>query len=138
MSVSPKRHLHSPYEPHERRIQPESEDFLSQVAHLVPPGVRVLDLESSTGALGRFLREQKGCLVDGLEVDREVTSAARPFYRQVVEADLETCELRNLFPAHAYDVIVCADVLQHLRDPDRVLKQLPELLTPEAKLLLSI
>ena len=37
-----------------------------------------------------------------------------------------------------YDYIVCADVLEHLRDPERLVAQLPALLTPAGRLLLSI
>ena len=63
---------------------------------------------------------------------------ARPNYRKLVNLDLEKVSLAEHFPSAAYDAIVCADVLEHLREPGRVLDQLPALLAPSGRLLISI
>src|SRR5215813_9609351 len=98
--------------PYARTIDGDGGDSLSEIARRIPPGATVLDLGAATGALGRFLGEAKGCTVD------------------VLELDLGTADLGQHFPARAYDAIVCADVLEHLRDPGRLLDQLPGLLAP--------
>ena len=63
---------------------------------------------------------------------------AAPHYRKVVVADLENEPLDAHFAGARYDYIVCADVLEHLRQPEKLVAQLPALLAPSGRILLSI
>jgi glycosyltransferase involved in cell wall biosynthesis/2-polyprenyl-3-methyl-5-hydroxy-6-metoxy-1,4-benzoquinol methylase len=123
---------------YDRTVQPDAHDSLAKIAQLVEPGSTVLDLGASSGALGRYLRDDKRCIVDGVEIDPRAAASARPHYRKVLELNLETAPLRDHFPARGYDAIVCADVLEHLREPAAVLDQLPLLLADGGRLLISI
>lgn len=120
---------------YDRFVDPDAKDSLSRIAGLIPPGSAVLDLGASTGALGRALSQ---CTVDGVELDAAAAAKARPHYRKLLELDLETAHLGEHFAAGAYDVIVCADVLEHLRDPGRVLDDARSLLAPSGRLLISV
>jgi 2-polyprenyl-3-methyl-5-hydroxy-6-metoxy-1,4-benzoquinol methylase len=110
---------------------------LAILSRWIPPRSEVLDLGAATGALGRHLAS-RGCEVDGVEFDAVAVSAARSSYRTLVEADLETADLGGLFKGRLYDAVVCADVLEHLRDPGRILEQLRPLLKPDGGLLVSV
>ena len=123
---------------YDRSADLEGDDALSEIARAIRAGSRVLDLGASTGKLGLYLRERKECVVDGVELDPDAVAAARPRYRTVLPLDLEKVDLRTHLPAASYDAIVCADVLEHLRDPGRVLDQLPALLAPDGRVLISI
>ncbi len=123
---------------YDRTVEEHQGDSLAEIAGHIAPGAIVLDLGAATGALGRYLREHKGCTVDGVEQAADAARVARPAYRSLVEADLETAVLAAYFPARAYDAIVCADVLEHLRDPARLLDQIPALLAERGRLLVSI
>src|SRR6266850_1006961 len=123
---------------YDRPPELEGEDSLSEIARLIAPGATVLDLGAATGKLGAYLRERKGCTCDGVELEPKAAAIARLHYRTLLELDLEQARLAELFPGGAYDAIVCADVLEHLRDPGRILDQLPELLAPGGRVLLSI
>src|SRR3954469_3675025 len=116
----------------------DGEDSLSEIARLIAPGATVLDLGAATGKLGAYLRVNKSCTADGVELNPEAAAMARPHYRQLLQLDLEQATLADHFPAGAYDAIVCADVLEHLRDPGRVLDQLTPLLAPGGRVLISI
>ncbi|OFA16194.1 hypothetical protein A4U49_08680 [Acidithiobacillus ferrivorans] len=119
-------------------LDPDGSDSLACIARRIDPGSRVLDLGCAVGVLGRYLVTAKGCIVDGVESVPAAAAIARQTYHEVVEVDLEIADLRICFPDGAYDVIVCADVLEHLVDPGRVLDQLPALLASQGQILVSI
>lgn len=90
-----------------------------EVAALVPPEARrVLDVGCGAGALGRLLQE-RGHQVTGVELVPEAAYAAREFLDQVAIADVETAGL----PPGPFDAIIFADLLEHLTDPWRVLRE---------------
>jgi glycosyltransferase involved in cell wall biosynthesis/2-polyprenyl-3-methyl-5-hydroxy-6-metoxy-1,4-benzoquinol methylase len=116
----------------------DGEDSLSAIARRVPAGSTVLDLGAATGALGAYLHDHRGCTVDGVESNQQAAALARPHYRALLELNLEIANLADHFAAHSYDIIVCADVLEHLREPGSLLTQLHGLLTASGRLLVSI
>src|SRR5439155_2081939 len=113
-------------------------DSLSKIAQRIAPGSAVLDLGCGPGALASRLVKDKRCTVDGVEANADAAALAAPHHRKVVVADLETEALATHFGGQRYDYIVCADVLEHLRNPDKLVAQLPALLTPAGRILLSI
>ena len=119
-------------------LDPSAEDSLAKIARRIPHGSTVLDVGCAVGVLGQHLTEQQGCNVDGIEGNAEAAKIARPFYRRIMVTDLESADLRQLLEGTRYDRIVCADVLEHLRDPGQVLQRLKDHLTPDGKILISI
>jgi 2-polyprenyl-3-methyl-5-hydroxy-6-metoxy-1,4-benzoquinol methylase len=109
----------------------------SIVVDLVDRGKRVLDLGCWTGDLGRALIE-RGCRVSGLEVDEVAAARAQPDLDTVVVADLDTSPASEHFPAGGFDVVVLADVLEHVRHPAAVLSDAATLLEPEGRIVASI
>lgn len=97
-------------------------------------GRTVLDVGCSAGSLGRALITQ-GATVDGIEYDEAAAREARGTYRQVLVGDIERMTLP--LDAAAYDRMVCADILEHLRDPCAVLVRLRPLLAPNGLLVVS-
>ena len=93
----------------------------------------VLDVGAASGALGRLLAGS-GIEIDGLEPDPPSASEATPFYRSMTVAGIEEAEL----PASTYEVIVLADVLEHLPRPEHVLQQLRQAATPDAVFIISL
>jgi GT2 family glycosyltransferase/SAM-dependent methyltransferase/glycosyltransferase involved in cell wall biosynthesis len=108
------------------------------LARMVEPGATVLELGVATGYLTQYLTEAKGCQVDGVEIDPRMAREARRFCRDLLVGDLDQLDLLQHFGDRRYDFIVCADVLEHLKHPERVLSQLTQLLALEGRLLVSI
>ena len=121
-----------------REIPPHQRSSLSVLADLVRHGARVLDLGCGSGALGQYLSRNNGCTLDGVTYNEEEALLASPHYRRLEVADLEQADLPSLFSDQRYDYIVCADVLEHLSRPDRILTQCRELLASGGQLLISI
>lgn len=121
-----------------RSITQDERTSLSVLAGLITPQARVLDLGCGSGALGQYLVHTKGCSVDGVTLNEAEAAHARPHYQRVVVDNLETCDLLTTFAGQRYDAIVCADVLEHLSRPERILAACRELLTPSGQLLISV
>jgi len=124
-----------------REIQPGEHSSLAALAARVPrgEGAQVLDLGCGTGALGRHVRQGNPQTVfDGLTLSDEEATLAQASYRRVVVADLETADLSAVFGGQRYQCIVCADVLEHLKSPERVLAACQPLLSDDGMLLLSV
>ncbi len=89
--------------------------------------------------MGRYLKEKSGSVnIDGLTISSDEARLAAAHYRRVEVADLDTVQLVELFEPASYDIIICADVLEHIRHPDRVLAECKGLLAPGGRVLLSI
>ena len=106
------------------------------VAAIVPPDCRrVLEIGCGTGELGRLLKE-RGCYVAGVELVPEAAEAARRHLDQVVTADVEAGSLP--FPPGSFDAVIFADVLEHLIDPWRVLRETASLVAPGGCVIASV
>lgn len=126
---------------YQREIDAAERTSLSVLTAHIAPGARVLDLGCGSGAIGCFLKERDGeraGTIDGLTISEEEAQLAAPDYRRVEVANLETVKLADMFEPHAYDAIICADVLEHIRHPERVLAACRELLAPNGRAFLSI
>jgi 2-polyprenyl-3-methyl-5-hydroxy-6-metoxy-1,4-benzoquinol methylase len=101
---------------------------------LVGDGKRVLDVGCSSGYLARPL-VAAGCIVVGLEVDAAAAEIARDVCEDVLVGDVETMELP--FEPESFDVILCGDLIEHLRDPEALLARVRPLLRPNGRLVLT-
>jgi methionine biosynthesis protein MetW len=121
-----------------REVTAEALDPLAVFAGSIPEGASVLDLGCGPGVLGRTVRAARDAVFDGVECDAEAARAAREHYRRVIEADLQTACLEHLFEGRRYDYVVLADVLQQLEAPGLVVRQIPSVLNPGGRILISI
>jgi SAM-dependent methyltransferase len=107
-----------------------------EVAALVPSECRrVLEVGCGSGALGQLLR-LRGHHVTGLELVPEMAEHARGRLDQVVTADVETEGFP--FPLASFDALIFADVLEHLVDPWRVLREAADVLADGGVVVTSI
>lgn len=124
-----------------RTFDPASGDSLARLSRWIRPGASVLELGAAAGYFTEWLKQQ-GASVDVVDIDPEAGRATKPFARRVVIADLDSdgweASLSGGGAPPRYDFIVCADVLEHLRDGARVLARLRPLLAPDGELLLSV
>jgi len=96
---------------------------------------QVLELGVGDASLTRRLFEA-GAVVDGVELDTVSAELARPYCRTIVVDDLD--EFRSAKLRQRYDLVIAADVLEHLRDPEFVLSELRKILLPGGRLVVSL
>lgn len=96
---------------------------------------RVLEVGCSAGMVSAALQAQ-GCRVTGIEIDPAAARAAQPFCERVLVGDIEQMDLATV--GRDYDVLLLADVLEHLREPVPVLRSLGRLLAGEGYAVISV
>ena len=102
----------------------------------VPDGSRVLDVGCSTGYLAQRLNA-RGCRVVGVEADPKAARRAEEACELVIVGDVEDPAVHAELPRDM-DVVLAADVLEHLRDPWAVLAALRENLAPRGRAVVSV
>jgi 2-polyprenyl-3-methyl-5-hydroxy-6-metoxy-1,4-benzoquinol methylase len=95
----------------------------------------VLDVGCGSGGVAPGLRRAGARHLTGIELVPEQAELARERYDHVVAAPVEEAlgGLDGLF-----DTILCLDVLEHLVDPERVLRELHRVAAPSARLQVSL
>ncbi len=107
------------------------------VLALIPTTARrILDLGCGGGRLGATLKQRQSCEVWGVERDPVAAERAATRLDRVLCADLEAEDWS--LPSTAFDVIVCADLLEHLRNPTRLLQRCRSWLGPQGCLIASL
>jgi methionine biosynthesis protein MetW len=97
------------------------------------PGRRVLDLGCRDGALTRAYLE--GNDIVGVDADREALAEAEQLGIETRWADLD----QPLdFADASFDVIVAGELLEHLRDPERLLAEIRRVLRPGGTFVASV
>jgi hypothetical protein len=73
-------------------------------------------------------------VVDAIEPNPAWAAAAAPFYRRIYQSGVEEAALEP----GSYQVVVCADVLEHTVDPAAVLQALRAAAAPDARFVISL
>jgi len=93
------------------------------VVGLVERGSRVLEFGCATGYMSRVLRDRLGATVVGVELEAAAAEEAGLHCDRVVVGDVEELDLEAELGSERFDAILFADVLEHLRDPEAVLRR---------------
>jgi SAM-dependent methyltransferase len=118
-------------------IDPYFEFARPELLALIPESARkVLDIGCGAGRLGEALKARQAVEVVGIEYNETAAEAARIRLDTVLTGDVEKMELP--FAPGSFDAIVCGDLLEHLRFPERLLTQARGWLQPGGQLIASI
>ena len=120
----------------------ETKNSTSIIIKMMKENTDVLEIGPAHGRLTKHLKENMNCSVDIVEIDLEAGNYAKQYARNAlvgleagnVSADYWFETLQD----NKYDYIICADVLEHLHNPDKVLERLKSLLKPDGSILISI
>lgn len=123
---------------YQRTVSGDAQDSLSIIAGLIEPGQSLLDLGMGTGGLGQHLSQRFAIVADGVTLNEAEANIARQWYRKTKVADLDSANLIELCDGRQYDCIVCADVLEHLKNPQTLLAQCKARLKSGGRLITSV
>ncbi|MDF0668380.1 MAG: class I SAM-dependent methyltransferase [Nitrospira sp.] len=109
------------------------------VVQLVGSSKRVLEVGCGPGSITKLLTQHGQCRVTALELDPEAITKAAPYCEAIMQADLNSAEWPQLLAgAERFDVLVAADVLEHLYDPWTTLRRMIPLINPNGYLVISL
>jgi O-antigen biosynthesis protein len=115
----------------------EDNNSLKKMLTLVGHQKKVVDFGCATGYFARLLAARE-CEVTGIEINEKAAAAAERFCSQVIVANLDFTPIQDILPEQTFDVAIFGDVLEHLRDPWRVLEAVRSILKPDGFVVASI
>lgn len=103
---------------------------------LVPGGAKVLEIGCADGRLANILTLKKKCRVYCVEKDKAMACIARGKCEQIHNIDIERTALP--FDEGFFDCIIMGNVLEHMVDPVKLLKELKKYLRDDGFLIYSV
>ena len=124
------------------RLDLETKNSLSEIIKKIRPNTKVLELGCAHGRLTKYLSEELGCEVTIVEIDEEAGLEASKYSKKsflgLEKGNLETLSFINELAKESFDYIIFADVLEHLRDPEKVISRIKGLLKMTGSILISV
>lgn len=105
------------------------------IISLLDKNKKVLDIGCSSGYLGFFSKENE---FYGIEIDKKSARKAQKIYKRVLIGDVEKL-IKKKLPFPKFDIIVFADILEHLIDPKSILSYfVKNYLKKDGKVIISL
>lgn len=118
-------------------FDPEGDDWAARLLRRLPAQGSVLELGPGPGAMTRVMID-RGYRVTVVENDPGALQCLQALGVEVIAADLESDDWVERLEGRRFDAILACDVLEHLRQPDRVLDALAKLMQPMGQLIISV
>ena len=104
----------------------------------IKKGSTVLEFGCATGRMTRYMRQEMDCRVYIVEFEESAFQKAMEYAEDGLCDDIMTFRWREKFQDVRFDAVICADVLEHLSDPEAVLRAAAELLSEEGAIHISL
>jgi len=111
------------------------QEVARMLAELVPKGSRVLDVGCGTGSVSRIIADTRGAKITGIEPNSSRAAVARSRGLEVHEEPFTPAILQRL---ELFNVVMFADVLEHVVDPSDLLKLSDRALLPGGRVIASV
>jgi methionine biosynthesis protein MetW len=111
----------------------------NDILEMIPDKVnRVLDIGCSTGSLGKRIKETHNAEVYGVEIDKKMAEIAKKNIDKVLVGNVENIDFLDDFFKDKFDLIIFGDVLEHLINPWKLLKDSTKVLDESGMIIASI
>jgi 2-polyprenyl-3-methyl-5-hydroxy-6-metoxy-1,4-benzoquinol methylase len=125
---------------YEYRVSLEADDSApARVVRLVGENKRVLEIGAGPGSITKLLVSASNCRVTALEIDSEAIGKLTPFCERVYQVDLNDKGWPEAVEGgDGFDVVVAADVLEHVYEPLTVLNAMKGFVKEGGHMVISI
>ena len=124
---------------YEYRVELDSDSGPARVIRIVGENKRVLEIGCGPGSITKLLTSVSKCRVTALDIDAESIEKIQAYCDEAFQADLnDPAWLRTLENKEKFDVLVAADVLEHVYTPSAVLQGMKTLLDDNGYMVISL
>jgi SAM-dependent methyltransferase len=110
-------------------------DRLRVIRSLLPVTGKLLEVGCWDGTTLKFYRDKFKGDAYGIDISRHILKMSAPFYKQVKVCDLN--KDRIPFPDGFFDAVVCGEVIEHIYDTDRLVRELRRVTAPQGAVIIS-
>jgi 2-polyprenyl-3-methyl-5-hydroxy-6-metoxy-1,4-benzoquinol methylase len=121
-----------------QNIDANVDTTVTRLLKLVGAGKNVLEVGCATGYVSKVMKEQLNCTVTGIEISPDAAKEAEKYSKRVIVGNIEEMDLAGILGEERFDVITFGDVLEHLKNPDKVLTTVRPFLAEGGYVLASI
>lgn len=104
----------------------------------IKPGSKVLEFGCANGRMTRYMSRALDCNVSIVEYDENAYRDAEKYAADGVCGDIMDFEWVKKYKDACFDYVLFADVLEHLSDPDAVLRNVKKVLGDKGTVIISI
>jgi 2-polyprenyl-3-methyl-5-hydroxy-6-metoxy-1,4-benzoquinol methylase len=120
-------------------IDPDSDTTGAKILKFVGKHKKVLEIGAGPGSVTKVLQDINQCNVTALEVNPDYIARLTEFCPTVISADLNDPQWNQKFTEEQkFDIVLAADVLEHLYEPLACLKNMATLLNESGSIILSL
>lgn len=124
---------------YEYEVAVDGDTAPARVVGMVGKNKRVLEIGSGPGSITKKLTSVSGCRVTALDIDAEAIRKILPYCEQAFQANLNDSVWTQVLGANdQFDVVVAADVLEHVLEPSTVLAAMSGLINEQGYLVVSL
>lgn len=124
---------------YEYHIDTHGDGAPARVVRLVGERKSVLEVGAGPGSITKFLSSASNCRVTALEIDCEAIKKLEPHCERVYQVDLNDKNWPDVIEkGNNFEVVVAADVLEHVYEPLAVLRSMKSFLREKGYLVASI
>ncbi|MFN9727617.1 class I SAM-dependent methyltransferase [Acidovorax sp.] len=119
-------------------FDPEGDAWAARLLRRVPLDcTSILELGPGPGAMTRVLLA-RGHRVTVVENDPEALKVLRTLGAEVIEGNLDGTDWLDAIAGRRFDAVLACDLLEHLRNPEDLLRRLGAFLNPMGRLVISV
>lgn len=120
-------------------VKLDSQMAPAKVIRMVGTEKRVLEIGAGPGSITKLLQAVGNCRVTALEIDSEAIKKLAPYCERVYQADLNNAAWIDIIKHEGrFEVIVAADVLEHVYEPLAVLSAMKCFLREDGYIIVSL
>lgn len=124
---------------YEYAVNLEADTAAAKVVRMVGKHKRTLEIGAGPGSITRLLKELGECRITAIELDEAAIEKLKVFCEKVYRCDLNTASWASLVSEQGkFEVIVAADVLEHLYDPWTTLSAMGSILEENGYIVVSL
>lgn len=117
-------------------LNPDPYSVHQKIINFIGVNKKVLDVGCSEGTLSKRMNQNK-CKIIGIEIDKEAAQNAESYCHELIFGNVESIYLNSEYENY-FDIIIFADVLEHLKEPLDVLKRFKEYLKNDGYIIISL